>query len=98
MPLDLPPLGPRIRGVVMIDVAEHQARCRLVNDETQIATDAHGPEVRVLGLAQPVKLHSRTRGIQLQIERRRLRELLLLAGEPGQTVGEGVGDAEVHVR
>lgn len=33
---------------------------------------------------------------QLQIERRRLRELLLLAGESGEAVGEDVGDSEVH--
>ena len=34
--------------------------------------------------------------IELQVERRRLDGLLLVAGQPGEAVGEGVGDAEIH--
>ena len=34
--------------------------------------------------------------VQLQVEGRRLDGLLLLAGQAGEAVGEGVGDAEVH--
>jgi hypothetical protein len=67
-----------------------------MNDESQIAADAHRPEVRISRFAQPVELHARTGGIKLEIERGRLRELLLIAGESGETVGEGVGDSEVH--
>ena len=96
MPLDLASLGPGVRRVVMIDVAEHQARCRLVDDQPQIAADTNGPEVRILRLAQPMELHPRAGRIHLQIKRRRLRKLLLLAGEPREAVGEGVGDSKVH--
>ncbi len=39
-------------------------------------------------------MKSRAGGIELQIERRGLGGLLLVAGEPGEAVSEGVGDAE----
>lgn len=38
----------------------------------------------------------RIRRIQLQIEGSGLRQLLLLAAEFGEAVGEGVGDEELH--
>jgi hypothetical protein len=44
-----------------------------------------------------MKLHPRVRRIQLQIKRGRLSELLLIAGESGAAVREGVRNPEVHV-
>ena len=44
-----------------------------------------------------MELHPRVGRVHLQIERRRLGGLLLLAGELGEAVSERVGDAEVHV-
>ena len=61
-----------------------------------VAVDAHRPEVRVLGPVEAVETHARRRGAELQIERGRLDRLLLGAGEPGEAVGKGVGDAEIH--
>ena len=40
--------------------------------------------------------HAGTGRAHLQIERRRLGGPLLLAGELGEAVGEGIGDAEFH--
>ena len=36
-------------------------------------------------------------GLSCKIERRRLDGLLLVAGQAGEAVGEGVGDAEFHI-
>lgn len=80
----------------MIDVAEHQARRRPMNDQPDIAADADRPEVRIPRLGEPVKLHRWVRRIKLEIERRRLHSLLLLASQPGEAIGKGVGDSEVH--
>ena len=35
-------------------------------------------------------------GLSLEVEGRRLDGLLLVAGQPGEAVGERVGDAELH--
>ena len=45
-----------------------------------------------------LEIHAGAGGIQLQIERRRLDELLLVAGQAREAVREGVGDAEFHQR
>ncbi len=66
------------------------------DDQTNIAAHAERPEVPVLGLIKLVKLHAWTRRIQLQIKGCGLDGLLLLAGQFGEAVGEGVGDAEVR--
>ena len=41
--------------------------------------------------------HPQANRVDLQIEGGRLGGLLLVAGQTGEAVGEGVGDAEVHV-
>ena len=43
-----------------------------------------------------MQLEPRMGGIDLQIKSRGLDRFLLLRGQPGETVGEGVGDEEVH--
>jgi hypothetical protein len=94
--LQLPPLGPRVRVVVMPDVAKQQARPRAVYDQPQVPVHPHRPEVLVTGAIQPVELHTGVCRIELEVECRRLDCLLLLARELRETGGEGIGDAEVH--
>ena len=83
--------------VVVIDVAEQQARlgsggrsggCRGSPAPTRSSCPC--------ALSSLWKLHARAGRVHLQIEGRRLDGLLLLAGQLGEAVGEGVGDAEVH--
>jgi hypothetical protein len=89
-------LRPAISRVVMVRVAQQQASLRPVDDQPNVAADPHRPEVLVLRLLELVELHARGRRVDLEVERRRLDGLLLVARESGQAVGEGVGDAEVH--
>lgn len=69
---------------------------RFVNDQSDIGTHAHRPEVLVARLVELVELHSRIGRAHLQIKRRRLDGLLLVTGQPGEAVGERIGDAEFH--
>ena len=96
MPLQPPPLGPLIRRVVMVHVAEQEARRGPVDDQTDVATNADGPEVLVLRPLDLVQFQPRMRRVHLQVERGRLDGLLLVAGQLREAVGEGVGDAELH--
>ena len=82
----------------MIHVAEQQAFLRAVNDDADIRTDAHGPEVLIARPVEPVELQARAGRIHLQVESRRLDRLLLVAAQPDKTIGEGIGDAEFHQR
>ena len=81
---------------MVIDVAEQEALRRAVHDKPQVEVDPHGPEVLVLRLVELVEAHAGGRGIHLQIERGRLDRLLLVAGQPCEAVGEGIGDSEIH--
>jgi hypothetical protein len=67
-----------------------------VDDQADIAADPDRPEVLVPRRVQLVKTEARAGRVQLQVKRRGLDGLLLVAGQAGQTVGKGVGDAEVH--
>ena len=96
MPFQSPSFGPLIGGVVMIDVAEQEAGSGPVDDEPDVATDPRGPEVLVLRPVDLVQLQARMRRVHLQVERRGLDRLLLVAGQPDEAVGEGVGDTELH--
>ena len=98
MRLQPAPLGPLIGPVVVIDVAEQQAAVGPMDDEPDVAAHPHRPEVPVPRPVELVKLKPRTRRIDLKIERRRLRSLLLVGGEAAEAVGERVGDSEVHKR
>ena len=79
----------------MVNVAKQQARCRLVDDQSDVAADAYRPEVLVLRLVELLEAHARVGLIQLQIKGRRLRGLLFLACEPREAVGECVSDAKL---
>ena len=80
----------------MIDIAQQQTVLRFVNNEPNIPVDPDRPKVAVLCFVQLVKTQSRTGGIHLQIERRRLDRLLLLTGQARQAVSERIGDTKFH--
>jgi hypothetical protein len=67
-----------------------------MNDQPNVVVDANRPEVRISWPVEPMKAETRTGRVQLEIERRRLDGLLLCTGQPGETGGEGIGDAEIH--
>jgi len=98
MRLDPPPLGPSIGLVVMVDVAEQQARARAMDDDADVLAHPDRGEVRVLRALELVELQAWMCRIHLQVERRCLHRLLLVDGQPGKTARESVGDAELHRR
>src|SRR6516165_4923568 len=90
------PLGPFIGGVVMPNIAEHEARRGAMDDQADVVVDPHRPEIRVARPVEPMQAQTGRRSVQLQIERRGLDRLLLGAIEPREAGGEGIGDTEVH--
>ena len=94
MSLELPALRPRVRAIVVTDVAEQQAGVGAVHDQPDVGVHPDRPEALVLRLVQPVKAQTRGRRVHLKIERGRLHGLLLVAGESGEAVGERIGDQE----
>jgi hypothetical protein len=94
--LQLAAFGPAGGLVVVPRIAQQKARLRAVHDEAQVAPHSGRPEVPVFRVFEPVQLHARIRRVHLQVKGRGFDELLLLAGQAGKAVGEGVGDAEVH--
>jgi hypothetical protein len=89
-------LGPIVGLVVVIHIAQQEASGRFVNDQPDVGTHPHRPEILVLRPVQLVEAHAVACGIHLQVESGRLGRLLLVAGQAGETVGEGVGDEEGH--
>ena len=81
---------------MMIRIAKKQAFVSLVNNNPQIFANPNRPKVFVFGLIKPMKLHTRTLRVHLQIKGRGLHGLLLLAGEFGEAIGEGIGNKEIH--
>ena len=65
MGFQLASLAPRIRAVVVVDVAEEQTRVRAMNDEPDVGVHAHRPEPLVPGLVQLVKTEAGRCGIHL---------------------------------
>ena len=51
-----------------------------------------------LASVELVKREPRSRRVHLQVEGGGFRDLLLVTGQLREAVGEGVGDAELHVR
>ena len=78
---DLASLRPSVRLVVMIGVTDEEAACGLVHDEPDVASGPHGPEVLVLGLIEFVKLVTRRRRIDMQVEGRQLGLLRLVSSQ-----------------
>jgi len=80
----------------VIDVAEQKAALSLVDNQSNVAADANGPEVFILGLVEFVEAHPRVGGVELQVKSRRLNSFLLLASQTRETISEGVSNTEVH--
>ena len=67
-----------------------------MDDDSHVVIDAHRPEIRVLGLRQLVEFQPGLGRVHLEVESRGLGGLLLVAGEFGEAVGEGVGNSKMH--
>lgn len=67
-----------------------------MDDQSDVAAHANRPEILVPRLVELVKAHAGVSRVELQVERRGFSDLLFLPGQPGEAVGEGVGDEEVH--
>src|SRR5688572_28163503 len=89
-------LGPRIRAIVMIDVAEEEAGVGLVDDEPDVGAYPDRPETLVLRLVQFVEAEAGRRRIHLQVERGGFYGLLLIACQASKALRECVGDKECH--
>ncbi|WP_245498883.1 hypothetical protein [Rhizobium ruizarguesonis] len=81
---------------MVVDIGEHDAVARLVDDNPEIAIDAHRPEVRVLGSVDPVELQAGPVRIGLQVERRQLDLLLFVIGELGERSSKAVSEDSGH--
>ena len=80
----------------MIDVAEQKTRFGFVNNQPNVAAYASGPEVLVFRVVDSMKSHSGIHRIHLEVERRGLNCLLLIARQPCEAIGESVGDEKFH--
>lgn len=96
MGLQLAPCRPVVVLVVVIDVAQQETALCLMDNEPDIRANTDGPEVLVLCRVERVEAHARIRRVDMEIEGGGLYGLLLVAGEAGEAIGEGVGDAELH--
>ena len=81
---------------MVIDVAQQQAVLAPVDDEAQVAADAHRPEVFVLRLVEPVELHAGVGRVELEVEGGGLDGLLLVSGQARKTARECVCNEKVH--
>ncbi|KFB73003.1 MAG: hypothetical protein AW09_001778 [Candidatus Accumulibacter phosphatis] len=90
------PFRPVIGPVMVVDVAEQEARIALVHDQANVAADTHRPEIPVPRPVQPVQAHAGVGRVELQVEGRGLDRSLLVAAQARQAIGEGVGNAEFH--
>ena len=95
--LDHPALSPAVRRVMVVRVAEQQARVGPMHDQAQIAADARRPEVPVFALVDAVELRAGVRRVELQVEGRGLRRPLLVRGQPGEAGRERVGDPDSSI-
>jgi len=80
----------------MVDIGEHQAAARLVDDDADVPADPHRPEVRIRGLVDAVDLQTGAVRLPHQRERRQLRLLLLVIGKLGEGGDEAVGEDGGH--
>jgi len=68
-----------------------------MDDEPEVAADADGPEVLVLGPVQLMEACASGGRVDLQVEGAGLDRFLLVTGQPSEAVGEGVRDQKFHV-
>jgi hypothetical protein len=89
-------LRPLVSFIVMANVAKQQAHFAAMNDQPDVAVNPHRPEILVLRFIELVEAHARIGRVKLQVERRRLHSLLLIASQTGEAVSEGVGNSKLH--
>ena len=68
----------------------------LVNDQPDVATYPNRPEILVPCFGELVEAHARIGRVELEVEGRGLDGFLFLTSQPSETVGKGIGNAEVH--
>src|SRR5437016_12957578 len=98
MRLQLPPLGPLVSLIVVIDIAKQETVCGSMNDKADVFADAYRIELGIPWLVELVELQAGLRRIQLKIECSSLNGFLLLARHPGEAVGKRIRDPEFHKR
>jgi hypothetical protein len=79
--LQLAPLGPGVGGVVVVDVAEQQARAVRWTIRRMSRLTRTDQKFGSFALVELVELHPGIGGVELEVEGRGLDRLLLLAGE-----------------
>ena len=82
---------------MVIDVAQQDAVCSLMNNQPDIFTNAHRAEIRVSWLVEFVELQTGMRRIELEIERCRLDGPLLVARQSSEAIGKCIGNPEFHI-
>ena len=92
MGFQLAALGPCIGFVVVIHIANQQARIRPMDDQPNVTAGPHRPEPGVPAVLQFVEAHAGVDWVHLEVEGSGLNGLLFLAREPGKAICEGVGD------
>ena len=70
MRLDPPPLGPAVGLVMMVDVAEQQARARAMNDDADVLAHPHRGDVRVLRAIEDLTSFETLRDIHDALQRK----------------------------
>jgi hypothetical protein len=81
MGFDLAPRSPVVGGIVMIDVAEHDAALNPMEDQPDVTARASRPEVFVLDVVEPVAMQTRVGRIDLQFKRGELGSFFLFTTE-----------------
>ena len=71
---------------MVIHIAEEQTLRSPMNDQSDVASYANRPEALVFCLIEPMKLHTRSGWVHLEIEGRRFDEFLFLAGKSGEAI------------
>jgi hypothetical protein len=92
----LAPRSPVVGGIVMIDIAEHQAALNPIEDQTDVTTGTGRPEVLVLDAVETVALQPRIGGIDLQLEGGEISGFLLFSTELLMAGLEAFGEEESH--
>ena len=96
MGFELAPFRPVIGILMMTDITDQQAARRLVHDQADIAADAHGGKIGILGAVEFVKAHAGAGRVDLQVEDRGLDRFLFLVAQLGQAVDKGICNAKFH--
>lgn len=79
-----------------VHIGQPQRALGTAGDRAEVAVDVDRAEIRVADAVVPVEDLAIARWLELEVEGRGLRRLLILPGEAGEAGREGVSDEEVH--